>query len=147
MKRILLLSALALLASACTDPDAPDKCVDFRDAYCAKQDEYCAWITDELCTEVFDELVDCDEAIDIEEDYGLCMEEIDVLDHCPENLPAECRGVIVFPEEEEEDPPADSGFPDWLIPEGGNGGGPPPGGFDAGSGGPPPGFDGGVPAG
>jgi hypothetical protein len=153
-----LLLGLSLLAPACADDMAPAKCVGFRDAYCAKQDEHCAFISFELCQEIFDEVVECDDAIDIEDEYATCLEEIADIDSCPANIPADCRGVIVFPEEDDDDDddagPADSGLPDWLVPEGGGppmgfdaGAGGPPMGFDAGMGGPPMGGDGGMPPG
>jgi hypothetical protein len=127
---------LALLGSACDDPAAPAKCRGFRDAYCAKQDEHCDFVTWDSCRELFDEIVVCDDAIGVEDDYSLCLEEIGALDECPVDLPDACKGVVLMPEEDDDDDDDDDDDEDAGPSPAGDGGVPP---FPVGDGGMPPG--------
>jgi hypothetical protein len=90
-------------ALGCVDAQAPDKCRDFRDAYCEAQQEQCDGVTADFCTELFDDIIACDDATGVEAEYDDCMADIAALDECPTDLPANCKGVVLFPEDYFED--------------------------------------------
>lgn len=98
---LLVVTGVIGVASACTDPEAPTRCRELRDAYCAQQGALCEGTTETGCQGLFDELIACDEAVGVDDDYDECRTEIDALTECPTALPAECRGTIYLPEEDD----------------------------------------------
>ncbi len=102
MKTWSLLVSLLLL-TACTDPEAPEKCEAFRDDYCERQGELCEEMTAEMCRGIFDEVVDCDRAVDVADTYVDCIAAIAELDACPEDLPLACAGAILLEPADDDD--------------------------------------------
>lgn len=131
--RLAPLLALLVAAAACVDEAAPAKCRGFRDAYCAAQENHCEGVTWDACRDLFDELLVCDDAVGVEQEYADCMADIAALEECPNDLPDNCRGVVLFEDDYFEEDEDDE--------EVGGDGGAPGGGFDAGvplgEGGPP----------
>lgn len=95
---------LALLAAGCADPEAPQKCEDFRDRYCERQEELCPDVTEAECRGLFDAALDCDDAVDVADTYDDCLASVEELEACPDDLPLACAGAVwVEPTDEEED--------------------------------------------
>ena len=94
--RVYALLFLVVVATGCVDPDAPAKCTDIRDRYCAKAEALCATPTAD-CVASFEEVATCADAIGIEETHGACIAAIETLTVCPSALPSDCAGVVLFP--------------------------------------------------
>ncbi|MFZ9888638.1 MAG: hypothetical protein ACO3JL_14155 [Myxococcota bacterium] len=93
--------AMLSVFAACADTEAPARCRELRDAYCDKQGALCEGATEAGCTGLFDELIACEDAVGIDDDYRDCRAEIDALTECPVALPAQCRGAIYLPDEDD----------------------------------------------
>jgi hypothetical protein len=105
---LIVLSVLALGLGACDDPEAPARCEEFRDAYCARYGEHCGMTDVEGCVETFDETVVCDDVIGTDaEGFSECLADIARIHSCPVALPASCNGVLYFPEDYESDDDSD----------------------------------------
>jgi len=98
------LSAVALLLLACADPQPEEKCEVLMDAMCANAVDHClagsGLDLDDCRAELAAAGIDCEDAIDVTDQYDECLEVYEEANDdgaCiePEEAPAVCVGVVV----------------------------------------------------
>ncbi len=104
LRSVWVLLGGVLVLAGCPDPEAVERCRTIGERYCEKHVEHCFMAsTQEECEEVYNDTVQCDEALYVEEEYPICLAEIAGLQTCPLALPADCSGVVVIVPQDDDD--------------------------------------------